>query len=284
MVARSIRQTATVEPFWGLYQLLGRVHDLAARSRDSLFPNMDLTVPNQSAPIEGSDGSGQTIYDVGMYNGDDTEYYLKKGFRVIGVEANAAYCNECGTRFASEIRAGKLQIINCAVTETEGVIDFFVNDDDNEVSSVFLPKNSSDHWTRCQVPARRLSSLIGEHGVPYYVKLDVENSDRFVLHDLLQNSIVPTYISSESHEIDVFCHLISMGYQRFKLVEGDSVAANFQQHQILTIEGKNVSHDFRNGSAGPFGEDLPGPWLNKGQLLSRLVKDGLGWKDIHAVR
>jgi hypothetical protein len=25
------------------------------------------------------------IYDFGMNNGDDTEYYLKKGFRVVGV-------------------------------------------------------------------------------------------------------------------------------------------------------------------------------------------------------
>ena len=28
------------------------------------------------------------IYDIGMHNGENTEYYLKRGFRVIAVEAN----------------------------------------------------------------------------------------------------------------------------------------------------------------------------------------------------
>ena len=30
------------------------------------------------------------IYDVGMHNGDDTAYYLHKGFRVIAIDANPA--------------------------------------------------------------------------------------------------------------------------------------------------------------------------------------------------
>ena len=28
------------------------------------------------------------IYDVGMSNGDDTAYYLHRGFRVVAIEAN----------------------------------------------------------------------------------------------------------------------------------------------------------------------------------------------------
>jgi hypothetical protein len=30
----------------------------------------------------------QLIYDVGMNNGDDTAYYLRRGFRVLAIEAN----------------------------------------------------------------------------------------------------------------------------------------------------------------------------------------------------
>lgn len=34
------------------------------------------------------------IYDFGMNNGDDTEYYLLKGANVVGVDANLALCDE----------------------------------------------------------------------------------------------------------------------------------------------------------------------------------------------
>jgi len=34
------------------------------------------------------------IYDVGMNNGDDCEYYLTKGYRVVAVEANPALASE----------------------------------------------------------------------------------------------------------------------------------------------------------------------------------------------
>ena len=30
------------------------------------------------------------IYDVGMHNGDDTAYYLRRGFRVVAIEPNPA--------------------------------------------------------------------------------------------------------------------------------------------------------------------------------------------------
>jgi hypothetical protein len=45
------------------------------------------------------------IYDVGMHDGSDTAYYLHRGFRVIGIEADAATAAICEGRFASEISA-----------------------------------------------------------------------------------------------------------------------------------------------------------------------------------
>jgi len=40
------------------------------------------------------------IYDVGVHQGEDTDFYLKKGFRVVGIEANAALCKSVGERSA----------------------------------------------------------------------------------------------------------------------------------------------------------------------------------------
>jgi hypothetical protein len=68
------------------------------------------------------------IYDVGMHTGEDTEFYLRKGFRVVGIEANAQLCEECAHKFSAAIGSGQLQIINKAISHTVGTIDFFLNE------------------------------------------------------------------------------------------------------------------------------------------------------------
>jgi hypothetical protein len=40
------------------------------------------------------------LYDVGMNNGDDTAYYLYKGFRVVAVEADPVLVEAARERFA----------------------------------------------------------------------------------------------------------------------------------------------------------------------------------------
>jgi hypothetical protein len=42
----------------------------------------------EPAHFEAEVSTMSLVYDVGMFNGDDTAYYLKKGFRVVGIEAN----------------------------------------------------------------------------------------------------------------------------------------------------------------------------------------------------
>jgi len=45
---------------------------------------------------------------LGMHNGDDTAYYLARGYDVVAVEANPALCASAGKRFAPEVAAGRL--------------------------------------------------------------------------------------------------------------------------------------------------------------------------------
>ena len=55
------------------------------------------------------------VYDVGLHKGEDTEYYLKKGFRVIAIEANPQLISECKARFREAIALGRLQIVEGAI-------------------------------------------------------------------------------------------------------------------------------------------------------------------------
>jgi FkbM family methyltransferase len=60
------------------------------------------------------------VYDVGMFNGDDTAYYLKKGFRVVGIEANPHLIPKLTERFVAEIEQKQLVIENVAVARVDG--------------------------------------------------------------------------------------------------------------------------------------------------------------------
>ena len=52
------------------------------------------------------------VFDLGMHDGTDTEYYLKKGFRVVGVDANPRLTNSVRERFRSEIADKRLFVEN----------------------------------------------------------------------------------------------------------------------------------------------------------------------------
>ena len=54
------------------------------------------------------------IYDVGLHKGEDTDYYLKKGFQVVAIEANPELISECKERFKSRVARGDLRIIEGA--------------------------------------------------------------------------------------------------------------------------------------------------------------------------
>lgn len=71
----------------------------------------------------------KVIYDLGMNNGDDIPYYLKKAPKVVGVEANPELCSLVERRFADEINDGRLIILNCVLTNksTEEKATFYIH-------------------------------------------------------------------------------------------------------------------------------------------------------------
>src|ERR1700728_4566936 len=75
---------------------------------------------------------GDLVYDVGMHQGEDTDYYLKKGFRVIAFEANPKLVAKSRSRFADAIRDKKLIIVEGAITDkpggtSESTVSFYEN-------------------------------------------------------------------------------------------------------------------------------------------------------------
>lgn len=223
-------------------------------------------------------------YDLGMNNGDDARYYLKKGYDVVAVEANPALCAKVGESMKDFVDSGRLRILNVAVAGEEGTMEFHV-DVLNDVRSSLKPQAGRE-LRPVKVAARKISNIIREHGMADFIKIDVEHVDQIILLDLIEAGIKPASISAEAHKFEILLLLWQMGYREFRLVNGRTVHLDFRNVPIRAIDGSTLSYTFPRHSAGPFGEDLPTPWRHiqhvAAEWLHRHALFGGGWFDVHA--
>ena len=163
------------------------------------------------------------VFDIGANNGDDTAYYLRRGFRVVGVEANPEMVAWCERRFQEEIRADRLVLLNVGLAAEEGVASFFVSEGNRGVWSSLDPELASRGnlvARQIAVQARSLHGLMQEYGVPFYLKIDIEGADHLCLRDI-DHTDAPAYVSFEASDgrlEDLFL-LVRAGYTRFKLID-----------------------------------------------------------------
>jgi len=225
-----------------------------------------------------------TVYDFGMNNGDDVEYYLKKGLRVVGVEANPALADYCRARFRKQVAEETLVILNVALTSapSSDLVPFYVHKHNHVLSQILRPSEDAlSDFEEIHVAQRRASDIVNTYGQPYYIKIDIEHHDQVVLADLFDSNIRPPHISAESHSIEVFCRMVAAGYTSFNLIDGPSVSRLYERAVISTVTGPMV-HSFNPHCAGPFAEDIASPWFDPDSFFRYLAAVGLGWKDIHA--
>ena len=225
------------------------------------------------------------IFDLGMNNGDDTDFYLRRGFGVVALEANPALCEKARARFAPALAEGRLTVVNAAIWDRPGEATFHVNLDNDHWSSLDVGWAGRDA-SRCRkikVRCVTLAELFAEHGVPYYLKIDVEGVDQAVLEQLREAERLPLYVSVEDCRFGprYMEILAGCGYDGFKLLD---------QSQVPTLVGDGRA--FPPGASGPFGEDVPGEWLTHADMMalySTTVRDAQGtrlaprthWWDIH---
>ena len=225
------------------------------------------------------------IYDLGANNGDDLPYYLEKAHKVIAVEALPERARGIRERFRAELNSGRLVVENVAVVDSsqhEGHIDIWIHHEDAK-STVVSPSTDVGLYTKSRVPAIAVTQLIEKHGDPYFIKVDLENYDATILKALFQGGIFPPFISSEGHDPSVFGLLVGMGnYNSFKFVRGRRVEREFRNFTFRNLSGESRTFSFPWGSAGPFGDDIPGPWLEKMSAFAHLRLLGSGWFDIHS--
>lgn len=250
------------------------------------------------------------IYDVGLHNGDDTAYYLGRGFRVVAIDANRVMIERARERFSEAIDAGRLTLVNAAIFPVAGEVEFYVSDHDDwsSVSRANATRRGASA-SAVKVPACTFESVLREHGSPYYLKIDIETLDGTCIDALesLSPADRPRYVSWEAH-FDTPMQLNKMrrlGYDSFKCIrQTDFRSALWEEtHPGLSRLEQRVMRrlgrfpqgpgGFEPGSSGPFGEETDGrwrdyltamdAWLNYLSVAARgEFDDWKVWFDFHA--
>lgn len=249
------------------------------------------------------------IYDVGMNNGDDSAYYLHKGFQVVAVEARPDLCAQAADRFRREVDSGRLTILNLGIHEGEGSVDFWVCETNSAWSSfdrAVASRNGAPHHA-VRIPCADFGTVLAAHGVPYFLKIDIEGKDRTCL-DALSPRDTPRHLSIEGSiddapEFPVLDQLEKLGYKAFKAVSqfmflpievpyapetmyhlrfGSLVGNRLPGRIVRKVVGERrldrllhpTRHEgdwrFPPGSSGPFGEQTPGRWQTVAELRGTL--------------
>jgi FkbM family methyltransferase len=118
------------------------------------------------------------IYDVGAYDGADTAYYLRQGYRVVSIEADPTLADELRTRFATEVSAGHCTILNVGVADEAGEATFYVSE--LPIWSSFdkaMATRAGFAAREIRVECRTFQSIMQKHGVPFFLKVDIEGHD-----------------------------------------------------------------------------------------------------------
>lgn len=234
------------------------------------------------------------IIDIGMNDGKDTEYYAKRGFKVVSFEANPALVEAARLKFQD--RHPRVDIRNLAISDDQGELTFYVNKFNSAWSSLDEVLGARREGAEeIKVASCNLVDELGEFSERiHYVKIDIEGFDHIALRQVLKLPHLPKYVSVENGSEEMLRDLRNAGYAGFKFSNQRYVSA--QSVSETSPHGKIVEHNFLISSSGVFGEDLVGRWLtfdeaiavNEGLSYARkkapnnLWADSVGWFDLHA--
>jgi FkbM family methyltransferase len=218
------------------------------------------------------------IFDFGLHRGEDTDFYLRKGFHVVAFEANPALVQQCQTRFTKEIARGQLEIVDGAIAPPSfgSTVEFYENA--LSVWGTIDPK-----WAKRNEILGKVSKIVAvkridllevfmTRGTPFFVKIDLEGVDEYVLKVIKDLPEPPELVSVESEKVrwsDLTATmelLLSMGYRKFKVVQQATIPGS--SGSFSSLDGARFTHVFPNDASGAFGEDIHQPWLSSEEALN----------------
>ncbi len=165
------------------------------------------------------------IIDVGMHNGDDTNYYLHCGFNVLAIEADPTLVQQAKDRFIEYIKDGRLKILNIGIADREGEKEFYICDSNTVWNTFNIEEliNRNVEYHTVKISCKKIDWVLKQYGTPFYLKIDIEGND-YLCIDALESYDLPRYVSTEIlgdnnlERLKVLARLYELGYTKFKCI------------------------------------------------------------------
>jgi hypothetical protein len=158
-------------------------------------------------------------------------------------------------------------------------VDFYIHKTNSVLSQLPLPLDI-ENFDVITLRSKKASDIIFEHGLPEYVKIDIEHTDPDIIQDMFTNNIFPKYLSAEMYQVLSFILVAaSKRYGDYKLLDGRSV-----NEVYCNVLIGNQEYTFPFHSAGPMWEDIRQEPMDLNTFFNELGRQGLGWKDMHVKR
>lgn len=175
---------------------------------------------------------GDLAFDVGAHVGDRVASFRRLGARVVAVEPQPAFATLLGLIY----RLSRNVVVEpVAVGRTAGSVRIMINPDNPTVSTashdfVDAARNAPGWETQCwskslDVPVTTLDALIKQHGVPSFIKIDVEGFEEEVLQGLSHPVKALSFeFTTIQRKVALACidRCVSLGMSRFNAALGES--------------------------------------------------------------
>jgi|SRR5262245_49653193 FkbM family methyltransferase len=196
-------------------------------------------------------GAGHLVFDIGANRGEFAELFSGLGATVVAVEPNPELVGIIRSRVPAAI------VERAAVGAQQGTADLWVggSDGDSTLSPEYLDvlARATDVKRRpISVPVTTLDALIARHGMPDFVKIDVEGYEWSVFRGL---SARPAALSFEFHasllhELDKCLERLA-GY-RFRIAVGNDFTWATEWSQAAEISRRAA--ELSSGRESLFGD------------------------------
>jgi FkbM family methyltransferase len=211
------------------------------------------------------------IYDVGMHRGEDTAYYLAKGYRVVAFEAHPELVRHAELRFTEALSEARLEIVRGAIADVPGDnVTFFIHSTVSEwgtVDQAWVARNDRliGGSAPVTVPKVNVAAVLERTGMPFYMKVDIEGADGICFDAIRRFTSRPRYVSLESSKTRngferELTMLRRLGYDEFALIQQATIGGStIETH---TRSGRSLTYQFEPAASGGFGIDITG-WTDQ---------------------
>jgi FkbM family methyltransferase len=203
---------------------------------------------------------GDLAFDIGAHVGDRISSFRRLGARVVALEPQPGPARALRLIHGRDPR---VTLVEAACGDSEGTATLRINSANPTVSTLSGEFVDAAHgqdgwreqvWDReLTVPCTTLDALIAEHGLPAFIKIDVEGFEAHVLAGLSQ---APPALSFEFTTIqrDVaeacLARLAALGPYRFNVALGESQALAFPEAlgaEAMHSHLRDLPHEANSG-------------------------------------